>query len=214
MDEKAAERARWEESSKETIKKTTKPCPRCHVPVEKNGESGPRGEARGRRARLGERRLWGEQSAALAGFITAEFKFSSAALEPSGRSRSLSFPTSGFLTPSATSPHPTALIVTDNIRHDASIKSSTRIITTAEKDARDIPEPTVSQSVLHWTLVSRDTQWGTGDVTMPNKLAMGFYYVPLLERGDRNSSLAWSTYCMLVPGSLQVSGPLILPKVT
>ncbi|ELK09961.1 E3 ubiquitin-protein ligase parkin [Pteropus alecto] len=37
VDEKAAEQARWEESSKETIKKTTKPCPRCHVPVEKNG---------------------------------------------------------------------------------------------------------------------------------------------------------------------------------
>ncbi|KAM7135197.1 E3 ubiquitin-protein ligase parkin isoform 2-T2 [Molossus nigricans] len=37
VDAKAAEQARWEESSKETIKKTTKPCPRCHVPVEKNG---------------------------------------------------------------------------------------------------------------------------------------------------------------------------------
>ncbi|XP_066104337.1 E3 ubiquitin-protein ligase parkin isoform X2 [Saccopteryx bilineata] len=37
VDEKAAEQARWEESSKETIKKTTKPCPRCRVPVEKNG---------------------------------------------------------------------------------------------------------------------------------------------------------------------------------
>lgn len=42
VDEKAAEQARWEEASKETIKKTTKPCPRCHVPVEKNGESGLR----------------------------------------------------------------------------------------------------------------------------------------------------------------------------
>lgn len=40
VDERAAEQARWEEASKETIKKTTKPCPRCHVPVEKNGESG------------------------------------------------------------------------------------------------------------------------------------------------------------------------------
>ncbi|XP_010835030.1 PREDICTED: E3 ubiquitin-protein ligase parkin isoform X1 [Bison bison bison] len=40
VNEKAAEQARWEEASKETIKKTTKPCPRCHVPVEKNGESG------------------------------------------------------------------------------------------------------------------------------------------------------------------------------
>ncbi|KAL2792879.1 E3 ubiquitin-protein ligase parkin isoform 2 [Daubentonia madagascariensis] len=37
IDERAAEQARWEEASKETIKKTTKPCPRCHVPVEKNG---------------------------------------------------------------------------------------------------------------------------------------------------------------------------------
>ncbi|XP_076976906.1 E3 ubiquitin-protein ligase parkin isoform X2 [Tamandua tetradactyla] len=37
VDEKAAEQARWEKASKETIKKTTKPCPHCHVPVEKNG---------------------------------------------------------------------------------------------------------------------------------------------------------------------------------
>ncbi|KAM5324315.1 1-acyl-sn-glycerol-3-phosphate acyltransferase delta isoform 1-T3 [Glossophaga mutica] len=37
VDERAAEQARWEESSKETIKQTTKPCPRCRVPVEKNG---------------------------------------------------------------------------------------------------------------------------------------------------------------------------------
>ncbi|XP_044780510.1 E3 ubiquitin-protein ligase parkin isoform X5 [Bubalus bubalis] len=37
VDEKAAEQARWEEASRETIKKTTKPCPHCHVPVEKNG---------------------------------------------------------------------------------------------------------------------------------------------------------------------------------
>ncbi|XP_040821612.1 E3 ubiquitin-protein ligase parkin [Ochotona curzoniae] len=37
VDERAAEQARWEEASKETIQKTTKPCPRCHVPVEKNG---------------------------------------------------------------------------------------------------------------------------------------------------------------------------------
>lgn len=42
VDEQAAEQARWEESSKETIKQTTKPCPRCRVPVEKNGESGLR----------------------------------------------------------------------------------------------------------------------------------------------------------------------------
>ncbi|XP_021569085.1 E3 ubiquitin-protein ligase parkin isoform X2 [Carlito syrichta] len=37
VDERAAEQARWEEASKDIIKKTTKPCPRCHVPVEKNG---------------------------------------------------------------------------------------------------------------------------------------------------------------------------------
>ncbi|XP_033259809.1 E3 ubiquitin-protein ligase parkin isoform X3 [Orcinus orca] len=37
VDEKTAERARWEHASKETIKKTSKPCPRCHVPVEKHG---------------------------------------------------------------------------------------------------------------------------------------------------------------------------------
>uniref|UniRef100_A0ABZ3NNQ4 E3 ubiquitin-protein ligase parkin n=1 Tax=Rattus norvegicus TaxID=10116 RepID=A0ABZ3NNQ4_RAT len=37
VDQRAAEQARWEEASKETIKKTTKPCPRCNVPIEKNG---------------------------------------------------------------------------------------------------------------------------------------------------------------------------------
>ncbi|XP_049621466.1 E3 ubiquitin-protein ligase parkin [Suncus etruscus] len=37
VDEVAAEQARWEKASKETIKSTTKPCPRCRVPVEKNG---------------------------------------------------------------------------------------------------------------------------------------------------------------------------------
>ncbi|XP_071468970.1 E3 ubiquitin-protein ligase parkin isoform X5 [Marmota flaviventris] len=37
VDERAAEHARWEEASKETIKRTTKPCPHCGVPVEKNG---------------------------------------------------------------------------------------------------------------------------------------------------------------------------------
>uniref|UniRef100_A0A8D2KHT9 RBR-type E3 ubiquitin transferase n=1 Tax=Urocitellus parryii TaxID=9999 RepID=A0A8D2KHT9_UROPR len=36
VDERAAEHARWEEASKETIKRTTKPCPHCGVPVEKN----------------------------------------------------------------------------------------------------------------------------------------------------------------------------------
>lgn len=38
VDENAAMQARWEEASKETIKKTTKPCPNCHIPVEKNGK--------------------------------------------------------------------------------------------------------------------------------------------------------------------------------
>ncbi|KAL7987621.1 hypothetical protein Chor_006540 [Crotalus horridus] len=37
IDEHAAVRARWEGASKETIKRTTKPCPKCHVPVEKDG---------------------------------------------------------------------------------------------------------------------------------------------------------------------------------
>ncbi|XP_054991325.1 E3 ubiquitin-protein ligase parkin [Sorex araneus] len=37
VDEEAAEQARWEKASKETIKNTTRPCPRCRVPVEKNG---------------------------------------------------------------------------------------------------------------------------------------------------------------------------------
>ncbi|XP_074844787.1 E3 ubiquitin-protein ligase parkin isoform X2 [Carettochelys insculpta] len=37
IDEHAAMQARWEEASRETIMKTTKPCPSCHVPVEKNG---------------------------------------------------------------------------------------------------------------------------------------------------------------------------------
>uniref|UniRef100_A0A8B9NLL1 E3 ubiquitin-protein ligase parkin n=1 Tax=Accipiter nisus TaxID=211598 RepID=A0A8B9NLL1_9AVES len=37
VDEHAAMQARWEEASRETIKKTTKPCPSCNIPVEKNG---------------------------------------------------------------------------------------------------------------------------------------------------------------------------------
>lgn len=37
VDDHAAKQARWEDASKETIKRTTKPCPRCHVPVEKDG---------------------------------------------------------------------------------------------------------------------------------------------------------------------------------
>ncbi|KAJ8418407.1 hypothetical protein AAFF_G00141160 [Aldrovandia affinis] len=35
--EEAARRARWEQASKETIDETTRPCPRCLVPVEKSG---------------------------------------------------------------------------------------------------------------------------------------------------------------------------------
>lgn len=58
MDKKAAEQARWEEASKETIKKTTKPCPRCNVPVEKNGEYEPRGEP----GHPPARGLWGQGS--------------------------------------------------------------------------------------------------------------------------------------------------------
>lgn len=38
VDEYAAMQARWEEASRETIKKTTKPCPNCNIPVEKNGK--------------------------------------------------------------------------------------------------------------------------------------------------------------------------------
>ncbi|KAM6462843.1 E3 ubiquitin-protein ligase parkin isoform 6-T7 [Liasis olivaceus] len=37
IDEHAAMQARWEDASKETIRRTTKPCPKCHVPVEKDG---------------------------------------------------------------------------------------------------------------------------------------------------------------------------------
>ncbi|XP_032537289.1 E3 ubiquitin-protein ligase parkin isoform X1 [Chiroxiphia lanceolata] len=37
VDEHAAMQARWEEASRDTIKKTTKPCPNCNIPVEKNG---------------------------------------------------------------------------------------------------------------------------------------------------------------------------------
>ncbi|KAM4607333.1 E3 ubiquitin-protein ligase parkin [Polymixia lowei] len=37
LNEEAALRARWEEASQETIQETTKPCPQCGIPVEKNG---------------------------------------------------------------------------------------------------------------------------------------------------------------------------------
>ncbi|KTF91771.1 hypothetical protein cypCar_00024637, partial [Cyprinus carpio] len=37
VDEEAALRARWEQASQETIAETTRPCPKCQVPVEKNG---------------------------------------------------------------------------------------------------------------------------------------------------------------------------------
>ncbi|XP_012578782.1 PREDICTED: E3 ubiquitin-protein ligase parkin [Condylura cristata] len=39
VDAEAAEQARWEEASRETIRTITKPCPRCRVPVEKNATS-------------------------------------------------------------------------------------------------------------------------------------------------------------------------------
>lgn len=37
VDEEAALQARWEQASQDTIKETTRPCPKCRVPVEKNG---------------------------------------------------------------------------------------------------------------------------------------------------------------------------------
>ncbi|XP_042188906.1 E3 ubiquitin-protein ligase parkin isoform X2 [Callorhinchus milii] len=37
VDPQAAQLARWEEASRQTIEQTTKPCPKCHVPVEKHG---------------------------------------------------------------------------------------------------------------------------------------------------------------------------------
>ncbi|KAI1894450.1 hypothetical protein AGOR_G00115940 [Albula goreensis] len=37
VDEEAARRARWEQASKEMIEETTQPCPKCRVPIEKNG---------------------------------------------------------------------------------------------------------------------------------------------------------------------------------
>ncbi|XP_056148045.1 E3 ubiquitin-protein ligase parkin isoform X2 [Lampris incognitus] len=37
VDEEAALRARWERDSQQTIQETTRPCPQCRVPVEKNG---------------------------------------------------------------------------------------------------------------------------------------------------------------------------------
>ncbi|XP_059928815.1 E3 ubiquitin-protein ligase parkin [Gadus macrocephalus] len=37
VDEGALQRSRWELASRDTIRETTKPCPQCGVPVEKNG---------------------------------------------------------------------------------------------------------------------------------------------------------------------------------
>ncbi|KAL0964343.1 hypothetical protein UPYG_G00322540 [Umbra pygmaea] len=37
VDEEAALQSRWEKASQETIDETTRPCPQCKVPVEKNG---------------------------------------------------------------------------------------------------------------------------------------------------------------------------------
>ena len=38
MDAEKAERAEWEKQSRLTVQETTKPCPKCKVPVEKAGE--------------------------------------------------------------------------------------------------------------------------------------------------------------------------------
>eukprot|EP00118_Oscarella_pearsei_P018427 m.188772 g.188772 ORF g.188772 m.188772 type:complete len:449 (+) comp39394_c0_seq7:67-1413(+) len=37
VDPARAERSRWDRESKEVISQTTKPCPKCNVPIEKNG---------------------------------------------------------------------------------------------------------------------------------------------------------------------------------
>ncbi|XP_061084126.1 E3 ubiquitin-protein ligase parkin isoform X2 [Conger conger] len=37
VDEEAALRARWDQASRQAIDETTRPCPKCRVPVEKNG---------------------------------------------------------------------------------------------------------------------------------------------------------------------------------
>ncbi|MGH0116748.1 UNVERIFIED_CONTAM: hypothetical protein FKN15_021296 [Acipenser sinensis] len=41
IDEEAARHARWEQASRDTILETTKPCPKCHVPVERSGLYSP-----------------------------------------------------------------------------------------------------------------------------------------------------------------------------
>ena len=84
VDEKAAEQARWEEASKETIKKTTKPCPRCHVPVEKNGESGLAEEQR----RTGVLSEGGREVRIYKGLLAGELI--AGALGPSGQGLNLS----------------------------------------------------------------------------------------------------------------------------
>lgn len=40
VDEEAARLARWDQASQDTIAQTTHPCPKCQVPVEKNGTDG------------------------------------------------------------------------------------------------------------------------------------------------------------------------------
>ncbi|XP_055392128.1 E3 ubiquitin-protein ligase parkin isoform X2 [Bubalus kerabau] len=84
VDEKAAEQARWEEASRETIKKTTKPCPHCHVPVEKNGESGL-AEERGCGGLSSE---GGREVGIYKGLLAGEL--SAGALGPSGQGLNLS----------------------------------------------------------------------------------------------------------------------------
>uniref|UniRef100_A0AAY5K7T5 E3 ubiquitin-protein ligase parkin n=1 Tax=Esox lucius TaxID=8010 RepID=A0AAY5K7T5_ESOLU len=39
VDEEAAHQSRWEQASQETINETTRPCPKCKVPVEKSGKT-------------------------------------------------------------------------------------------------------------------------------------------------------------------------------
>lgn len=41
VDEEAALRARWDQASQQTIDETTRPCPKCKVPVEKSGTPTP-----------------------------------------------------------------------------------------------------------------------------------------------------------------------------
>nr|KAF6507413.1 parkin RBR E3 ubiquitin protein ligase [Rousettus aegyptiacus] len=61
-----------------------------------------------------------------------------------------------------------------------------------------VPESNVSRRVLHRTLVSGDAPWGTGAVTLPDKLAMGPYRAPLLENNRKASSREALAECSFV----------------